>query len=431
MAVKEDLVKIESGRVEAVGAAASLRLQAREGLFHMLPSPPQLVVLREAAATADSAADHRTCKLSGEISAPGDLCDVFGFISQAGWCGEVIVFDHAGSRSLYVERGDLVGATSTVPSERLGQVLYRYGVLTEEQVTQCVAAAATTMWFGEAAVKLGLASRQRLFELMARQAEEIFFGCLLVGPGMFYFLDSFDPMTIPSRHSLSIPMLVRDGVRRMHETRYFRSKIPSEQHVPVPRGQRPPPSELDPSGLYAALDGRRSIADLCRLLGESEFIVTRCIFQMVHQGFVDIRSPRRDPRLMVLACNEAVATVLRELDALDAGDAVRSQLAEFTARETWGGLFAGAGPSDDGAFDPERVLANSRSLTDEAVAEQRLSGWLRDYAAYALFLARPHLARREQVGTRPDGPARRLSERVGAFLDQLGTSATMRSRGGE
>lgn len=420
MDANEDLVKIESGRAEAVGAAALLRLQARQGLFHMLPAPAQLVVMREHPPAGSEDADVRALRLSGEITGPGDLCDVFGLISQAGWCGEVIVFDDEGTRSLYVERGDLVGAASTVHSERLGQVLYRYGVLTQEQVNECLATAATGMWFGEAAVKLGLVRRERLFELMGRQAQEIFFGSLLARNGMVYVLDTFDETALSSRHVLPIASLVREGIRRMHEGRAFRSRIPSKEHVPVPIAPRPPPPDADPHGLYAMLDGQRSVADLCRALGEPDFVVIRSLFQMLHQGYVAMRPPRRDPRQIVTLCGEAIAMVLRELDALDQGDDVRAQLAEFVGRGSLAQLFAGAGPSDDGTFDPARVVENLRALADASTAEQQLATWLREYAAYALFLARPHL-RRAQQARAGSGATRgsRLSERVGALLAAL------------
>ena len=49
MAQDDDLVMIEAGgRVRPIGESAAVRFQAREGMFHVLPSPPHLVVLREA-----------------------------------------------------------------------------------------------------------------------------------------------------------------------------------------------------------------------------------------------------------------------------------------------------------------------------------------------------------------------------------------------
>jgi hypothetical protein len=426
MALKDDLVSIAGGRVEAIGPAASLRLQAREGLFHLLPAPAHLLLLRDARADGEA----RSCRLAGELTAPGNIVDILGLVAQTGWRGELVLFDDEGTRSIYVEQGSVVGATSSVPAERLGQIMYRYGVLSEEQVAGCVDTAATSLRIGEAAVKQGFVQREKLFELMARQIEEIVFSTLLVERGVFYFLDSFDEASLSSRQMLPLSSLVRDGVRRMHEMRYFRARIASPSHVPVAIAA-PPPPELDIPPVYGAIDGKRSVADLCRALGESEFVVTRALFQLVHHGYVIIKPPRIEPLEAVAMCNQAVALILRELDAMDEGDPVRAQLAAFAQQGVFPQLFAGMTPADDGAFDARRVVENLASLGGSDVAtEERLISSLCEYAAYALFLSRPQVSRAQQA--RPDlaekpAEALRLSQRVAALLEPIDRQRTKRS----
>lgn len=415
----DDLVRIEpGGRIEAVGPVAALRLAAREGLYRVMPAPQQMVWLRERAA-GPALDDPRTCRLSGEITAPGALCDVYGFVAQAGWYGELMVFDDHGARSIYVERGDVVGATSTVPSERLGQILFRYGVLTQEQVDRCLAEAATSMRFGEAAVKLGFVEREKLFALMGRQTEEIFYGSMLLARGVFYFLDSFDDEEMATRQLFPLTSLIPEGVRRMHEGRYFQSRIPSPRHVPTRTG-REAQGPLDTLGVYAAVDGVRSVADICRVVGEGEFLVCRTLFQLAHQGFVAIKPPKLDHEEVVTVFNEAIALVLRELDAMDQGDAVRSQLAEIAQRGVFPRLLVGVRPADDGTLDPALLARNIAAFPDPAEAAEQLSQWLSEYVSYALFLARPHIARARRA--RPDSVGSpRLSQRVGALLASLST----------
>jgi hypothetical protein len=418
VALNDDLVKIEAGRVEALGPAAALRLQAREGVFHMVPAPPHLVVMREARADAEA----RSCRLSGDLTAPGSIVDILGLIAQTGWRGELLVYDEEGARSIYIEQGSVVGATSTVPSERLGQVMYRYGVLTEDQVSACVEAAASALRIGESAVKQGFVQREKLFELMARQTEEIVFGALLVQQGVFYFLDSFDEANLSSRQLFALSTLVRDGVRRMHEMRYFQARIPSSAHVPFAMaGTGSPPAELDATGVYQAIDGKRSVTELCRVLGESEFVVSRALFQLVHHGYVSIKAPNVEPLAAVAVCNEAVALMLRELDAMDEGDEVRTQLAAFAQRGVFKRLFAGLQPADDGTFDARRIIANVEAFKPPAGTEQ-VSSWLCEYAAYALFLSRPLVTRAQQARLDRDDPGGkelRLSQRVAAVLEPI------------
>lgn len=359
----------------------------------------------------------RPCLVGGEVRSPGILCDILSFIARCGWRGELFVFGGVDQRSIYFDQGQVVGARSTVVRERLGEVLYRHGVLTREQVEQCSSATIEgRVRFGEAAVKLGFVTRERLFRLMARHVEEIVFGVLMVDEGTYYFLEGFDDASLSSLEKLGVGDLLREGVRRVHETRFFRARIPSEQHVPYRVAGHAPPSP-DPLGVYGAIDGERSVADLCHTLRQGEFEVTRALFQLVQGGSVAVRPPRVAPREAVNIFNEATALVLRELDALDHGDSVRTQLASFVAsRPDLGRVLSGAGPADDGTLDAARVEQNVTLAGGGSLAEQALAAQLYEYASYALFLARPHLHR---VETAPVSSRPRVSLRVTTMLEPI------------
>jgi hypothetical protein len=410
MAVEDDdLVRIEpNGQVHPMGASAAVRFQARPGLFHVLPSPSHLLVLRQQ--SGGEGTDGRACRLSGEMTVPGMLSDVLGLCATTGWEGELVVFDEAGTRSIFVSEGTAIGATTTVASERLGQVLYRYGVLDEKQVEACLAAAVASSRFGEAAVKLGLVKREKLFEMIERQIEEIVRGALLVSHGYFYFLDGFDPSVLPARHALSLSGLVRDGVRWMHEARYFQSRIPSSRHIAVATGAAAKAASEAAERVYGTIDGARSVAEIGRALGMSELVVTRALFELVHQGRVLVEPPRLAPEEAVLACNAAISLIFRELDALDRGDEVRTQLAEFARKTPYPALFEKAGPRDDGSYAPDQVAKNAA----DRFAADALARALREYAGYAMFLARPHLQRAHARQSNP-----RLSKRVEALLEPI------------
>jgi hypothetical protein len=136
--------------------------------------------------------------------------------------------------------------------------------------------------------------------------------------------------------------------------------------------------------------------------------------------------PRLQPRESTEVYNEAIALVLRELDAMDVGDAIRQQLAAFAAdREVCRALFAGAGPADDGTLQPQRVASNSIELTSEQ-KEEVVAKALYEYASYALFLARPHLHRAQEAQRAEEGlPKKRLSQRVTAMLEPLAPPAPL------
>jgi hypothetical protein len=403
---RQDLVRIDStGAVHPVGKVASRRLRARQGAFQLLPAPAHLVVMRYAGQEGDGRGRSLTgasasrdeqigpaFRLAGEITGPGALCDVVSMVGQARWHGELVVLDGATSRSLFFEHGHVVGARSSVEGDRIGEVLYRYGALSREQIHDTLAAAAPDARFGEAAVKLGFVTRERLYQLLGKQAEEIVYRVLLVGEGMFYFLESFDEEQIASRQNLVVSMLLVEAVRRMDELRYFRERIPSDKHVPVRVSDRAPP-EGELRAVYDAVDGQRSVAELSRAIGQGEFEATRAIFQLVQSGRVVIHTPRPTGLAGSIALfNEAIVMILAAVDAAQRGEEVRWQLASFaTGAGDYDALFRSAGPAADGTVDTEKLIENATLLAGPAQAEVMLSQWLYEYVSFAMFVADPYL----------------------------------------
>jgi hypothetical protein len=390
-----DLVRVDAtGTAHPVGKVASKTMRARQGSFELLPSPAHMVVMRRVGEDGKPTAVEGSLKLSGEITSAAALCDIVSMIGQIGWTGELTVFEGSGAnRSVFFDRGSVIGAQSTHEGERLGEVLYRYGALTQEQVAQVAKAVTGEVRFGEAAIRMGLLTREQLFSLIGRQVEEIVYAVLRVASGMFYFVDRFDEARLTSRQNLGVSALVMEAVRRMDEMRYFRERIPSAQHVPERLPDRGPPTEEDLLVVYEALDGVRDVSDICRVVGQGEFEVTQQLFQLVQAGFVGLRAPRpTGPAAIVALFNEAIAMVLREVDAVGRGDEVRAHLASFaTGAGIYDALFQRAGPARDGTLTVERILENVTVLVGPDQAEAMLAQWLYEYVSFAIFIAEPVL----------------------------------------
>ena len=257
---------------------------------------------------------------------------------------------------------------------------------------------------------------------MGRQTEEVFYRTILVEQGTFYFLESFDETLLSSRQRLSVTTLVREGIRRMHETRYFRARIPTDAHVPVKiagSGTLDEPSKA----LLAAIDGTRSVADLGRHLGQGEFEISRAIFQLVQSGHVAIHP--RAPRSRTWCRSATKPWRWSSVSSTRSMKAIRCalELAAFAQKEkTYVTLFAGAGPEDDGTLDAKRVAQNAKALPAAIKKDETLSKLFHEYASYALFLARPHLRRaqaREHAMASDLSSKARLSQRVATMLEPL------------
>jgi len=389
--VRAELVRIDSrGEAHPIGHVASQRMRARVGAYRILPAPPHVVFMRFTGEDGRrDESDGAVVRLSGEVTAPGTLCDILALVAQAGWRGELIVLDDDEVRSVFLDQGNVVGAVTNVDEERLGSVLYRFGAITEQQHAQIAAATEGGKRFGEAASELGMLKHDEIYSYLSRQIEEIVFAILTVGDGMFFFLDGFDESRLVSRHTMSANALLMDGVTRMDELRYFRQKIPSVEHIPLRVDNRGTPAP-EFQAVYAAIDGKHNVGEVGRQTGLGEFETTKALYALVQSQHVTIHPPPMSggPTALVSAANGALLTIFAAVHGAGKADEVRDNLASFTAGAgVYDLLFRGAGPDERGALDPEIVAANSVTLAGRADQDNLLKQMLHEYVSFALFSA--------------------------------------------
>ena len=388
---RSELVRIDSrGEAHPIGHVASQRMRAREGAYRMLPAPKHVVFMRYTGEDGRRDADDgAVVRLSGEVTAPGALCDILALVAQTGWRGELVVLDGEDTRSLFFEQGNVVGAVTSVDAERLGSVLYRFGVITGEQLTLILEETKSGKRFGEAAIDLGVLGHDQIYAYISRQIEEVVFATMTVSDGTFFFLDGFDESRLVSRHTVSANALLMDGVTRMDELRYFEQKIPSAEHIPVRVENRgTPPSEL--LEVYAVIDGKQSVGELGRMTGKGEFDTTKAIYALVQSQHVTVHPPRVSggPTSLVTAANDALRAILAAAKRGGKVNEVRDNLSSFAVGAgVYDILFRNAGPDDSGALDPERVASNSLAVSGGADEDNMLKQMLHEYVSFALFSA--------------------------------------------
>ncbi len=388
---RDDLLRVDTtGAVHPVGRVASQQLRPRAGEWRLLPSPRELIIARS------MSGGDAVLKLAGEIRTPGALCDIVALASQSGWRGELVVITEAGNRSFYFDSGALIAASTSVPDERLGETLYRFGEVTRDELETILRASNETgKRFGEVAVETGIVSAEKLFAMMARQVEEVFFAAVHVSEGAFYFFDRFDEKAILRRHNINAGGLLMEAARRMDEMRFFREKIPNENYIPQPVQSKRPPPDLE--RIFEQVDGKSSIADISRKTGQLEFEITRQIFQLVSSGCATMLAPRpRGPEAIVETFNPALVTIHERCDAAGKGGDLRDGLARFaTGGGVYDPLFMGAGPQKDGSLRPDRIGRNIAALAGED-PDAWLVELMNDYVGFALFQAESILTREAQ-----------------------------------
>ncbi len=178
-----------------------------------------------------------------------------------------------------------------------------------------------------------------------------------------------------------------------------------------------PPEDV--AEVFAQCDGKRSIAEIGRRIGQLEFEVTRAVFQLVSGGVCTVAPPRPSgPVAIVELFNAALAEVHRRCDDEKKGVELREGLARFaTGGGVFDALFQGAGPTAAGMFASERVARNVAALAGDD-PDAWLSQQVFDYVGFALF-------RRGQLVSRDAEIA--LVAAVATVLQPLRTTDSTRS----
>jgi len=321
------------------------------------------------------------------------------------------VMDGETSRSIFFEQGNVVGVQTTVEDERIGNVLYKFGAITDDEHVRILERVRQGQRFGAASVELGVLSQEQVFGYLARQIEEVVYATLTICDGTFFFLDDFDDRRLATRLSMSANALLMDAVTRMDEMRYFREKIPSSDYVPQRVVGAPPPT-TECRETYDGVDGMRSVEEIGRATGRGDFATTKDLYALVQSKHVTIHPPKTGGlEAIVASANEALRMVHEEADAAGLGTELRQSLASFAVGAgVYDILFRRAGPESNGTFDPARVAENASLVAEGDDPERIVRQMLSDYVGFAIFSLGGMLGEEKEA---------EISHRVGPLVTRL------------
>ncbi len=394
------------GRVIPQADEARRDLADRAGRFLLLPSVPDLLVARRVPAVGGPRPRAR-CVLAGDL-AGFPIADFVAFIHQSRLSGTLTVSARGVDRALLFRDGEVRGARSSGPGERIGEVALRLGYVDERQLAAAAAAAGP---IGKALVDQGLLAAADLWKCIHEQVATVFHGVLLAREGVFTLAE--ESGTAPaSPLSVNTQSLLMDGIRRIDEMVLFRERVPGPDAYLRAR-KAPVAVALDrrEQQVLALVDGRRTVAELAQAAHLGEFDATRTLYHLVEAGYVEVAEapapPPETPAVRTEAAVTALNAILRRI-AEEAGRAgqrelllagVRAFLADRSGR--FGRVWQGVSPGPDGALDPAALQRSLTALDGATLPEgeqgedpvRHLLSALRELMFFYLFQARELLPR--------------------------------------
>lgn len=411
-----NLFVIESDGRISLDPEAQKRLAGRAGRYRVIPTTGDILILQRVSATRASASVSAIAAgrvtLAGEIDAVGGLVDVINFILSNQWSGQLAVVDGQARKTLFFRRGDVRTAASNVPEDRLGAILYRYGVVTHEQLQTALGASAGAAKLGQVFVEQGLLTPHDLYTYVRKQVEEIFFSMLVMRSGAFYFYRTDEDQGPVSQLSVPTKQLLFDGVRRIDELSYFREKLPSSEMV-LERRHPEPTQKLEPreDRVLQLVDGVRDIATIARLSHLGEYETIKALYQLTASGFVE---PKKQPVVslspgkptdsiedlfvkVVDAFNSVYAKIYAAVSQRGKAQTLQKGLESFFGSVAeFAPLFVGLSLEGDGTLARDQLLANLNMAPSPDKLDYLHRG-LNELLFFELFTAGEAVDRKEEI----------------------------------
>lgn len=228
--------------------------------------------------------------LSGNLRTmlPGDLLQ---WLSLSQKTGTLVVTNKQIEKKVFFKGGRVISSASNDPREYLGQFLMSHGFLTEPELKKAMEVQQQSgILLGKILVMIDAISEPDLLRLMRLKAEEEIYDIFLWNEGSFHFIDNELPRWEMVPLQVDVTGIIVEGMRRVDEWKRIREVISDESMVPIPERAVERAAELGEvqRTIIAAVDGRRTIADIVLESRSSSFVVSETLYRLARKGSVRI-----------------------------------------------------------------------------------------------------------------------------------------------
>jgi hypothetical protein len=206
--------------------------------------------------------------------------------------GVLRLVQHQTTKTVYIDEGRLIFATSNDPDDRLGEVLLHKGTITFRTLEDSARALAIGKRQGTILVENGAIRARDLIEGVSDQVRGIICSLVAWENGTY----DFEEGPLPSREvivlRISTADLLMDGIRRVERWSRIRSAIGDlSQRYALSQNAAAIMSSLpldkDEFGVIASVDGPTTVEDLCAAAHLSDFWVCRTVWGLWAVGILD------------------------------------------------------------------------------------------------------------------------------------------------
>ena len=273
------------GNVTPESSGAHEQLSSRAGRFILAPTGRDLVCLVRVPPTGSAASPPRAVLVGDAAAFP--ISDLIAFLSQARWTGVLKVQSGSGERSVALKDGEVRGATSDDPADRLGEVIVRLGLLGRRQLDEALDETPSSK-IGRALVDKGVLQPHDLWRCVTQQLSDIFHAMVLCREGAFVLVDQEVDEKSALHVQLSTQSLLMDSIRKIDEMAHFRKRIPHGRMYVFKKRASDGKLEEDEDRVLGLINGERTVMELGQAAKLAEFDVTKVVFRLLEGGYASV-----------------------------------------------------------------------------------------------------------------------------------------------
>jgi len=213
-----------------------------------------------------------------------EVPDLLTFLNLGRRTGALVMERPDYETKLYLREGRPVFATSTAEQLRFGTLLVKMGKVSEDTMER-IAGKQRGARIGQALLQEKILTEEELAILLKVQVSEVIFDTFEWHDGEFTFYDRVPPPATAVTLDMDVQNLIIEGVRRMDDREKTSTAFPDRALVveAVVNPQRVRQSvTLMPEEwqVFFVVDGRRTIAEILRLVGNGDELQT---LQILHR----------------------------------------------------------------------------------------------------------------------------------------------------
>jgi hypothetical protein len=254
-----------------------------------------------------------------------DFPDLVEVVYESQWTGRLTVTHMGVGKSVVVQSGRLVFASSTSRDDRLGELLLRQGKISLQQYIEAGKLMEGTKRLGTILVERGAIAPKELVQGVVEQTREIIYGVFQWTEGR-YRLETGDAGSEAITLKISTPDIIIEGIRRIEAWSRIERGIGglTASYAATPRvAERLAQISLsaEKAALVTGLTASKPIAQICSESSLSHFEVCRTLWAFRVMGLVRrVDLPPKPVEVAADDMDEGLGSVLEGLGSVFAED---------------------------------------------------------------------------------------------------------------